>query len=94
MDMSETIFGLNLQEKMLHTTPPTSIKHRAFYRYYKNPLSAATLFGEIFIQEGMNKHMPIKEVDEFLPISFNATKIFLPIIYFFSVAHTIGHALW
>ena len=32
--------------KMPHTTPPTSIKPRAFYTYHKNLFSVATLFGE------------------------------------------------
>ena len=31
--------------KMPHTTPPTSIKHRAFYTFRQNPFSVATLFG-------------------------------------------------
>ena len=31
---------------MPHTTPPTSIKHRAFCSYRKNPFSVATVFGE------------------------------------------------
>ena len=35
----------NLQEKMPHTTPPTSIEHRAL-NTDREPLSVATVFGE------------------------------------------------
>ena len=45
-NFTRSIFCGNLQEKNPHTTPPTSIEHRAFSSYRKNPFSVATLFGE------------------------------------------------
>ena len=47
MDISEErLFVVIYRQKCPHTTPPTSIEHRAFYPYGTNPLSVATLFGE------------------------------------------------
>ena len=51
--------------KMPHTTPPTSIKHRAFYPYRKNPFSVATLFGE-HVGETVPNHQPGKSIRWYL----------------------------
>ena len=40
--------------KMPPAQVPTSIKHRAFYPYRKNPFSVATLFGEILFPSTMS----------------------------------------
>ena len=52
--LTRAIFCCNLQEKMPHTTPPTSIEHRAFDPYRKNPCSVATLFGEKSQKSGIS----------------------------------------